>query len=349
MTQARLAVALSLLLLLLLSGCGRRGTGYDATAVAHDLGEMLRRPADFQILYRRYSRTADFGGFLRELEAGLKGSALSTRDPREALSAALGLIQRHRLEGALIGDPLLLSHYGADLLIALLILRDGVEKFFAGLHGLTGRALGGNGVRPGVLEGIKRALRALRLRQPFLGASPPYAAETHEDLLGEIPTSVELTMGLLEGGWVIFGLYEEGRAKVARIRFLNITHLQAVIDLVAAKESWAIFLQVEQALDGTDRDLRQVADRVEATADYLQGGSWAEDFGLAPGFQAVVVLVVREGNVEKLWREIERRAGFLERPIPILLISGGGESKALDLGELKTRELLQALGYPPSS
>jgi len=357
MIPVRTSVTLSLLLLLLLPGCGRRGPGYDVAAVAHDLGEMSRQLADFQILYKKYSRTADFGNFLRELETGLKESAISTRDPREALSAALGLIREHHLEKIMIDDPLLLSRYRAELLIALLILRKGqIEGFFSGLHELTVKALDGDGVRPEMLAGLKRALRALYLCQPFPRAKPPYAAETHEDLLGEIPATAELAIKLLERGWEIAGFYEEGRAKIARIRFLNIAHLQAVIDLVAAKESpvpafwvWALFLQVEQALDGTDRDLKQVADRVEATADYLQEGGFTKDFDLAPGSKGIVVLIVEEGPVEELWQEIGRRAGFLERPVPVLIVYGEGKFQALNLGEPEAQELLQALGYSPSS
>lgn len=347
--MARVRTAALILLLLLLPGCGRRGTGYDPAAVVSDLGEMLQRPADFQALYKGYSRTADFRCFLRELEAGLEGSALSIRDSREALSAVLGLIRQHHLERMVIEDPLLLSRYHADLLITLLTLKEGVEGFLAGLHELTVRALAGAGVRPEVIEGLGRALRALRLRQPFLRASPPYAAETHEDLLGEIPATVELAMRLLERGWKVLGFYEEGRAKIARIQFLNIIHLQAVIDLVAAEGPWALFLQVEQALDGTDRDLRQVADRVEATADYLQEGGFHKDFDLAPGSRGISVLIVEEGSVEGLWQEIERRAGFLEREIPILMVYGEGNFRALNLEKPEARELLQALGYSSSS
>lgn len=347
MAQVRTAIVLCLLLVLpLLTGCGRRGTGYDAAAVAHDLGEMLRQPADFHALYKEYSHTPDFKNFLRELHSRLQGSAIAIRDPRGALAAALELVRRHHLEGVLIGDPLLLTHYHADLFIALLTLEEAeIEKFFAGLRELTMRALNDAGVRPEVLEGVKRALRALGLRQPFAGTSPPYAAETYGDRLGEIPQTVELMLEFLRQGWEILGFYEEGQAQITR-RF---NHLQAVIDLVAAKGPVAIFLQVEQALDGTDRDLKQVTDRVEATADYLQEGSWAEDFGLAPGSKAVVALVVEEGATEKLWQEIERRAGFLKEPVPILMAYGGGEFKGLNLAATEAKELLQALGYPSLS
>jgi hypothetical protein len=346
MVPMRAAIALCLLLVLLLPpGCGRRGPGYDAAIVARELEEMLQRPGDFQALYEGYRQTADFKGFLKELRTNLQGSALAIRDPREALGVALELIQRHRLGEILLNDSLLLTHYHADLLIALLALGEGeVAGFFAGLRELTVRALDGNGARPEVVEGVKRGLRALCLRQPFLGASPPYAAQTHEDRLGEVPATVGLARGLLSRGWEIAGFYEEGRAKITR-RF---NHLQAVIDLVATEGLTALFLQVEQALDGTDRDLKQVADRVEATANYLQEGGWAEEFDFALGSRGIVVLVIREEPTEGLWREIERRAGFLKEPIPILMVYGEEGFKRLNLSETEARELLWALGYSSS-
>lgn len=355
MAGVRTAIMLCLMLILpLLPGCGRRGTGYDAAAVTHDLGEMLRQASDFQPLYDRYRRTADFGGFLRELEARLQGSAIMTREPPEVLSAALGLIRQHHLGRIMIADPLLLMRYHVDPLIVLLALEEAgrdaeIEGFFAGLHELTVRASSADGAKPEVVEGLARALRSLRLRQPFLGASPPYAAETYGDRLGEIPASVELALQLLEGGWKIAGFYEEGRAKITRIQFLNFTHLQAVIDLVATEGAMTIFLQVEQALDGTDRDLKQIADRVEATADYLQEGDSPADFSLPPGSKGVVALIVKEGATDKLWQEIKQRAGLLRRPIPILMVYGEGEFKMLNLTVTEARGLVQALGYSPSS
>ena len=343
----RTLIALLLLSMLALSGCGPRGSSYDAGAVIQDLQEMLREPADFPSLYVEYRQTTDFAGFLEELRASLRESVVSTRDPREALSAALELIRRHHLEELLLSDPLLLERYRADLLLALLVL-EGDKGFLAGLHELTVRGLNGNGVRPEVVAGLARALRVIHLRQPFHGASPPYAAQTHGDLVGEIPAAVELALRLLREGWEIAGFYEEGRAKVVRTRFLDIAHLQAMIDLVATGRSRALFLQVEQALDGTDRDLRQVVDRVEATAYYLQEGGLLAEFGPTPGLQGIVVLVVREGRVEELWQEIERRAGLLKRPIPILMVHREGGLRMINLTAAEAAELRDALGYSSS-
>lgn len=350
MSRARTAAGLWVVVLSLLAGCGSRGQSYDVNAVLSSLAKMLDRPEDFSARYSQYRRTPDFRSFLEELNANLQGSAAEAKEPRATLEEALALVRQHHLEKVLVQDPLLLTEYRAAIFVVLLVLeRAEIEQFFVGLHSLTGAALAGEGgVRPEVLKGLARALRALRLRQPFLGASPPYAVQTHEDRLGEIPATVESALRLRQEGWRICGLYEEGRAKIAR-RF---NHLQAVIDLVAAGPAVleegrpvALFLQVEQSLDGTNHDLKQAADRVEATASYIQDGGWRDDFDLPPDSKPIVALIVEEDGpeLERLWKEIETRAGFLTEPVPILLAYGEGEFKLLNLTALEAQGLLRAL------
>ncbi|MCR4403978.1 MAG: hypothetical protein NUW06_01555 [Candidatus Acetothermia bacterium] len=349
--RAQGALGLCLTLLLVLTGCAGRGQSYDVGPVLRDLEEMLRQPSNLAALYDEYQRAPHFRGFLSELRTALKGSPLEGADLREILERALELVRVRHLEKVILQEPLLLSQYGAGIFVVLLTLeRTEVERFSVGLKRLTEAAVAREaGVRPQVLPGLERALRAVRLRQPFLGASPPYAAQTHEDRLGEVAGTIEFALRLWERGWQIAGLYEQGRAKIAR-RF---NHLQAVIDLVAAGPSLlpegsptVLFLQVEQRLDGTSHELKQAADRVEATAYYVQEKDWREDFALPLDSKPVVALVIEESSseLERVWREIESRPGFPAWSVPILVADGSGRLRTANLSEPEAQGLLRALG-----